>query len=489
MLGRAQKHERKNFAALKGVTMLSLRPSPIAAALLSVSLGMIASPGLAQQASDTERLLKVIEEQQRRLEAQERQLQEQKDALQVLRKQVEAVQDAQSAAPSATVAAAPGPEAPKLEKAVAPREDWPGSVGLLGSETRIAINGFIELDAIHDSDAIVTPSAFVTQGILTRGATAAEGADGQTNFSAQASRVGVETRTPIGDRRLRTFTSVDWFDDFSTTKPNIRLREAYAELSDALFGGDLLVGQTWSTYTNLYATPNVLDFQAPNALFGTRHPMVRWTKPVSRDLRLIVAAEAPDLRSFEGADDASRWPDGVLALTWQTDTLNLQGSFLARDLRASDGTASGTVDDFGWGASLQGRIGMPASIAQDFASFSLTYGEGFGGVLNDIPPDAAYDTLTGKLEAIQTLAWFVGYQHWWHPGLYSVVSYGLIDQDNLAFQGPTAYHKTQYATANLTWTPLPQWLFGIELMYGSREDNDGAKGEVYRTQITSRFTF
>jgi len=468
--------------------MLSLRPSPIAAALLSVSLGMIASPGLAQQASDTERLLKVIEEQQRRLEAQERQLQEQKDALQVLRKQVEAVQDAQSAAPSATVAAPAGPETPKLEKAVAaPREDWPGSIGLLGSDTRIAINGFVEFDGVHDSDAIVTPAAFVTQGIVTRDATAAQGADGQTNFSVQASRVGVETRTPVGDRQVRTFTSVDWFDQFATTKPNIRLREAYGEVSNALFGGDLLIGQTWSTYTNLYATPNVLDFQAPNALFGTRHPMIRWTKPVNPEMKLILAAEAPDLRVFEGADDASRWPDGVLALNWQTDAFNLQGSLLARDLRAS--TGDGTAEEFGWGASLQGRVSMPGALAQDFATFSLTYGEGFGGVLNDVPPDAAYDAITQELEAIQTLAWFVGYQHWWHPSLYSVVSYGLVDQDNLAFQGPTAYQKTQYATANFTWTPLPQWLFGIELMYGSREDNDGAKGEVYRTQVTSRFTF
>jgi hypothetical protein len=132
---------------------------------------------------------------------------------------------------------------------------------------------------------------------------------------------------------------------------------------------------------------------------------------------------------------------------------------------------------------------MPGTYERDFATFSLTYGEGIGGLVNDAPPDAVYNPRTSKLKPVPTLAWFAGYQRWWNAELYSVVSYGQVDQDTLSFQEPTSFEQTRYATANLTWTPFPQWLLGVELMYGSRKDKDGAEGSDVRTQFTSRFAF
>jgi len=488
----------------------------IKAALFLVALGGVAPPALAQQPTNTEQLLRIIEEQQRRLDAQAAQLADQQKALDALRREVKAVQaSVGSIAQPSTVAAAASapasekPEAPTaaaLAKAVPPaekpsgsgykglkeataaaQEDWPGSFSLLGSDTRVKISGFAELDIIHDTDAILTPDAFVTNAIVTRDATAAEGADGQTNFSVKATRLQVETRTPLAERKLNTLIAVDFFNDFTTTTPELRLREAYGEIDDALFGGDLLLGQAWSTYTNLYSYPNILEFQGPNALFGTRHPMVRWTRKIDDGLTLKLAGEAPDVRNFEGASSASKWPDGVAALVWENDAVNLQGSLLARDLRASGD--KGTVDAFGWGASVAGRVHMPGPLKQDYAAFSLTYGEGIGGVLNDVPPDASYNPEGNDLEPIPTLAWFGSYTHWWNPKFYSVLSYGEVRQDNLTFQAPTAYRKTQYATANLAWTPFPQWLFGIEADYGTREDKDGEQGSDLRTLFVSRFLF
>jgi len=478
-----------------------------------VALGGVAPPALSQQPTDTEQLLRIIEEQQRRLDAQAAQLAEQQKALDALRSEVKAVQASvgsarkqpSTVAASATAPAPHKPEAPTaaaLAKAVPPaekpsgagfkglkkataaaQEDWPGSFGLLGSDTRVKISGFVELDVIHDTDAILTPDAFVTSAIVTRDATAAEGADGQTNASVKPTRLQVETRTPLDEQQLNTLVAVDFFNDFTSTTPELRLREAYAEVTDVLFGGDLLLGQTWSTYTNMYSYPNILEFQGPNALFGTRHPMARWTKRLGDGLTLKLAGEAPDVRNFEGASSVSRWPDGVAALVWENDAVNVQGSFLARDLRASGNNGDGTVDAFGWGASLAGRVHMPGALKQDYAQFSLTYGEGIGGVLNDVPPDASYDPQHDKLEPIPTLAWFASYTHWWDPKFYSVISYGEVKQDNLDFQAPTAFKKTQYATANLSWTPSPHWLFGIEAA------KDGEQGSDLRTLFISRFIF
>jgi len=485
----------------------------ITAALFLVALGGVAQPVLAQKPTDTEQLLRIIEEQQRRLDAQAAQLAEQQKALDALRSEVKAVQarvGASTKQPS-TVAAADAasvpriPDAPKsaaqvaavppaekpsgpsyegLERAVtAAREDWPGSFGLQGTDTRMKVSGFAELDIIHDTNNVETPTAFVTQAIQTRGRGKN---DGQTSFSVQATRVAVETRTPLEGstpdhpRRVTTFISADFFNDLSSATPDLRLREAYGEATDFLHsGGDLLLGQTWSTYTNLYAVPSTLEFWAPNTIFGSRNPMVRWKMPVGEGLTLKLAAEAANLRNFERDDsgqiDSSdpaisvenrpRWPDGVVALSWERDPFNLSGGFIARDLRAR--TDDGRVESaFGWGATLQGRIGMPALLKDDFMQFSVAYGQG-----------------------IDTLGVLVAYQHWWSPKFYSLGTFGWLHQDNQGVQLPTAYKETKYASLNLTWTPDPRWLLGGEVIYGSREDKDGKSGSNVRTVITGRFNF
>ncbi len=487
---------------------------PILPSLVLHSL--LAASGAAASESESERLLAIIQEQERRLESQEAQLAEQKRALELLRKQVEVIQsgmapvpatsaeavaqaparasdgaqaDTSAAEKSALPAKAPSHESYEdLKKSlVAAQDEWPGAFFLPGIDTRMKLSGFVELDVIHDTDAILTPDAFVTSAIVTRDATAAQGADGQTNLSVKATRLQLETRTPLDARELKTLIAVDFFNDFTSTTPELRVRQAYAELDGVLFGGDLLLGQDWSTYTNLYSYPNILEFQGPNALFGTRHPMVRWTKGIGDGLTLKLAGEAPDVRNFEGASSTSRWPDGVVALGWDNGTANLQASFLARDLRAEGN--NGTVDAFGWGASVAGRVHMPGAQRQNYVAFSLTYGEGIGGVLNDVPPDASYDPVSDDLEPIPTLAWFGSYTHWWNPKFYSVISYGEVRLDNLDFQSYDAYKKTQYATANLTWTPTPSWLFGIEMAYGTREDKDGEQGSDLRSLFVSRLSF
>jgi len=508
--------------------MFGLRPSAFAATLLCVSQGMMAPPSLAQGASDTERLLKVIEEQQRRLDAQEAQLAEQKKALQALRQEVAAIQrrndtaEAPSVArslpmtapsapgvkSSATAAAAPASSGFEgLDKAVsAAREEWPGSFGAPGTDTRFKISGFTELDMIRDTNNVATPTALVTQAIQTRGPGKN---DGQTSFSVQATRLALETRTPLAGstpdnpRRVTTFISADFFNNLASNSPDLRLREAYGEVSDFLHsGGDLLLGQTWSAYTSLYAIPSTLEFWGPPSIFGARNPAVRWTMPVADGLKLKLAAEAGDLRNFE-TDDFERidssdptinvnsrqgWPDGVIALQWERDALHLTGGVVARDLRAR-ADDSRIESAFGWATTLGGRIGMPDILKDDFLQFQLTYGEGIGSLFNDFPPDAVYDVARNELEPLKTLGLLFGYQHWWSPTFYSVGSYGWLKQDNEDVQLPTAYKETSYGSLSLVWAPDPRWLLGAEIDYGSREDKDGESGSDVRTVITGRLNF
>lgn len=371
-------------------------------------------------------------------------------------------------------------------------EEWKGSFGVPGLRTRLKVSGFVELNVIHDNRAITTPSAFVTSAILTGEANRASGG-GRTISSIQPTRLALETRTPVSGHRLRTFASADFFDDYSGTTPRLRLRQAYGEISNVLFGGDILVGQAWSTYADLVTFPPTLDFQGPNSFIGGRHPLVRWTTGLGKgpggEIRVKLAAEAPDLRIFEGgADVVTKWPDGVAALTWDRGPYHLMATGFVRDLRASfrGGPVATTV---GWGASLTGNLQMPDPVGKDAIKVSLTYGEGIGGLMNDGLPDAVYDPATGGLNTIPTLGWFASYQHFWTPILSTTVVYGSLSQDNADVQPGKSVKQTRYVSANLVWAPWEQWLFGFEVLYGRREDKNGNSGPDVRTQFTSRFTF
>jgi hypothetical protein len=369
-----------------------------------------------------------------------------------------------------------------------PHDDWKGSFGVEGLDTRFKIGGFGALDVIRDTDAIATPGEFVTSAISTGDATKAEGSDGQTSFSVNATRLYVETRTPIKQHRLTTFLSMDFFGDSTSTHPDPRMRQAYGELTNILFGGDLLVGQAWSTFADLEASPNTLDHQGPNSFLGLRQPLLRWTRGVADGLKLLVAAETPDNHIIQGADALTAWPDGVLSMVWDHSPVSLMGSFVARDLRASyDNGATETA--FGWGGSLSGKVGVPFLAEKDFLTFSATYGEGIGSNFNDQPPDAVFNSTGSSLEAIPVFGWFVSYEHWWSSHFNSTFVYGALDADNRAAQTPDAFDRSQYASANLVWTPAERWLFGVEVLWGERVDKDGAEGTDFRTQFSGRFIF
>ncbi|MCK4838170.1 MAG: hypothetical protein KAS94_05165 [Desulfobulbaceae bacterium] len=455
-----------------------------------------AQPGNADNVLELQRL---IEAQQRQLDAQRDQLEAQEKKLQELRQQVQGL--AEGATP---------PEAPVGEKSSAtpsggaaprrtdtqttrrdkahPHDDWKGSFGVEGLNTRFKIGGFVELDVIHDTNAIATPGEFVTSAIVTGDATKAEGSDGQTSFSVNPTRLYVETRTPVKQGRLTTFLSMDFFGDSTSTGPAPRMRQAYGELSNILFGGDLLVGQAWSTFSDLEAWPNVLDFQGPNSFFGTRQPLVRWTRGVADGLKLMVAAETPDNHIIQGADALTAWPDGVLSMVWDHAPVQMMGSVIARDLRASFNNGP-TETAIGWGAGISGKLGIPFLVEKDFLTFSVTYGEGIGSGFNDAPPDAVFDSAGANLDAIPVFGWFVSYEHWWSRQFTSTFVYGALDADNRAAQPPDSFDKTQYTSANLVWMPTERWLFGVEGLWGKRVDKDGAEGTDFRTQFTGRFTF
>ena len=96
--------------------------------------------------------------------------------------------------------------------------------------------------------------------------------------------------------------------------------------------------------------------------------------------------------------------------------------------------------------------------------------------------DAAYNQ-SGDLKALPYMAVMVGYTHGWTGKLRSTASYGLVNIDNEASQGPNAYHQTHYASLNLMWQPFKLLTLGLEGLYGHKEVQSGAAGADWRIQF------
>lgn len=366
--------------------------------------------------------------------------------------------------------------------------EWAGSFGAEGINTRFKLSGFADLDIIYDTDAIATPCDFVTSAIVTGDATKAEGSDGRTSFCVKSSRLGLETRTPVGAGDVVTYLSMDFFGDPTSTTPDPRLRQAYVEVVGFVLGGSLLAGQAWTTFGDIAAWPDILDFEGPNNTIELRQPLLRWTSRSANGLRFMIAAETPDNHEIRGADALSRWPDGVVAGTWTHAGGHLKAAAVIRDLRASQNDGP-TRNATGWGLSGSGKVVIPLLAPEDNVTFQLNYGSGIGSFFADASPDAVYDPATNGLEAVPAFGAYGGLEHFWMPVLSSTGVLGYANFDNRDAQPGGALARSYYFSINVIWRPFAGYLTGVEFLHGERKDKDGARGIDNRIQLTNKFSF
>ena len=104
------------------------------------------------------------------------------------------------------------------------------------------------------------------------------------------------------------------------------------------------------------------------------------------------------------------------------------------------------------------------------------------------------------MKVIPAFGVWAAYQHWWTRSLRSSATYGFVHMDtdfDLYPNTPGAgtYKQTQYASANLIWSPWPPFDVGLEYLYGHRTVTDGTAvdgsttGDDHRVQFTMRWNF
>lgn len=363
--------------------------------------------------------------------------------------------------------------------------------------TQFSYRGYIKTDALFSrfSDGEVASSNGL-RDFYSPAAIPVSGAPASRVFDAHAkqSRFIFGSSTPAGDKAVKTHFEIDFM---SAVDGNERVSNGYEpELRQAFVHYDRwLVGQAWSTFQDVAALPDSLDFVGPSdGTVFSRQPQLRYTQG---GFSIALENSETAVTGFAGTCTTTpvntcntvsgdgRLPDLAMRQVWKGSAGHVSVAGLLRELATQD-AAGRRHQETGAGLSVSGlwRLG-----AQSDLRFMLTGGSGIGryvglNLANDVAEDAA-----GALETIDVSAGFVALHHRFSPQWRSMASVSQFRAEHPAASGGSVTRDVQSLMANLVWTPVGKLDVGIELLSAVRETEAGERGRLERVQFSSKYSF
>ena len=367
--------------------------------------------------------------------------------------------------------------------------DFPGSVRIAGTKTSFQIGGYVQLDAIFDTDRIDNDDGFVVNSIPTGGDHTGAG---NTNFSVRQSRLFLKTQTPTEHAgQLITYIEMDLMGA-DGTEP--RLRHAYGQVGDKY---QFLAGQTWTAFQDATIFPSTLDAQGPAGIVTSRRPQVRFTRKFNPAWTGVVSLEDPNSditvpAGFAGVK-ATPYPDLAGNVRWSPEWGHVQVSGVVRYLQF-DPDVDPRESTWGYGLNLTGSVKTIKLDEKhvDSVLYQVAGGTGLGRYVNDtggLGLDGVIIAPGADLDGLPLLATMVAYQHWWNAKWGSTLGYSFVTVDNVAGMAGSDYHSGHYGVLNLRYYPAERVMVGGEVLYGLREDNDGSTGDDVRFQFSIQYKF
>lgn len=388
--------------------------------------------------------------------------------------------------------------------------DAPGVFKIPGTESTIKFYGYVQLDStldfsgrvdqIEDADwATILPAVPADDSLQAKKKTP------QLYWTARTSRFGIQTSTPsswgpIGVKLEGDFNAPNAFQGQTFTNSMIfRLRHAYGTV------GGLLVGQTWSTFLDLNAAPDTVDFNGPGSLALVRNPMIRYTFGIAPNMSLSVAAENAPGTAGLGLSAApiaqfQTIPDFHANLNYSANWGTVSARLVTNQYKRAQ-IAGGAYADAspktaqGFAGALSGsfKVGGDTLVAQ------FSGGPGVGRyLLNSIgAPFVSFDN-AGDMKLWTVFAVHGGYTHVWNPefrsnlvGAYTWVQDAKI---NGAETGNGVEKTMVQVFANTFWSFAKSAEFGVEYAYGqwksfSTTGSPEVKGTQNRINASFHYNF
>lgn len=370
-----------------------------------------------------------------------------------------------------------------------------------GKGTKFRYGGYIQLDAMGTNYSDGKPGFYASEDLLVPSTIPVEPADGNSdsystsNMHAKSSRFYFTTDTDTDVGLISTRVEMDWIltgednDERISNSWNSRLRHAFVKWN---YGDNssLLAGQSWSTFFNVSALPDLIDFVGPVGTIFNRQPQVRWTMG---GLQLAVENGATRLNGEPWDDSHEGIPDVVARYNGRTGDLSWSAAGIVRELSyedRSDAAIEGNNDNqFGYGLSISGKW----MLGKDDLRFMANYGDALGRYMGLNAYNDGYVKPNGDIETIDQWGAFIAYRHFWSPlwrSTFSVSASGADNPDTNDFAGADSLAKSyQSFHANLNYLPTDKMSIGGEFIYGYKELEDGRDGDLSRLQFAVKYGF
>ncbi|WP_323750760.1 DcaP family trimeric outer membrane transporter [Marinobacter sp.] len=334
--------------------------------------------------------------------------------------------------------------------------------------TTLSFGGFIKADVIAGLGGNGTKNAYST-GLARNFATAANSdiSDWKTGFSARESRFSFGTKTEgVAGHTLTTYLEMDFNNDQNalgnetvSNSYSPRLRQAYGSWNNWDFG------QTYTTFTDLAALPEILNQGKMAAFIYATQPMIRYNMAAPGG-KIMVALENPE-DGFRSTPDHSyddqSYPD--LAVRYQ-----IRGNYgfysIAGVLRHFEDNAADETKTSG-AVSLSARI---PTIGRDDLRLQYSYGAlgRYMGLFTYPDVDLAAQA-GGTVDPLKTFGATAAYRHFWTPSWRSNLTVShteILDDLSASPAGTLSYFDSSTSVhANLLWSAHENLTLGIEYAY------------------------
>lgn len=370
--------------------------------------------------------------------------------------------------PSAEARASDPSIAPQAVAATAPQSNIDGGILIPGTSTSVRLYGYAETHAIYDIGKTSTPDVFTD--LTYQPLKNASDRKGQTQFTAETSRLGFETSTPEARGPFTTKVEVDFYS-YNTDKRNqLHLRHAYGEYDG------WLIGQTWSTFMDVDDLPETVDFNGPIGAPFSRRAMVRYSfGDAKAGVRMTLAAEDPaDLAG--GPSIGNNGPQLVARLDKTFD----RGALNVRVMTHTKQSDTETKRGYGFGLGGSVKLGDKGTLMGQYTrvdgDVDALYGSN-GYAIDDTSNAITFDHNQGLV---------LGYAHIFSPRVRSNAVMGFNRGQNAV--GPSN-QTLKEVFLNVIYTPIKNVDLGAEWIWGERKTFGGEVGELSRIDLMARYSF
>jgi hypothetical protein len=343
--------------------------------------------------------------------------------------------------------------------------------------------GFIRLNATYDFQNLGRSDLFKPSVISVPKETPPNAA---FFMSAKQSRLGValNKNTKVGP--VNAVLEIDFHNTSDQVLGLARIRKAYVQWKG------FTIGQTWSTFYDIQARPHIVDFEGASSSTLNRAPMIKYSLNWGNDTFTIGIENPIEQISVTGnaVVENQNIPDLLSSykLRWNNKKNFVTLAGLVRQLRYLP--ENDEIDAaLGLGGMITGKIN---TFSNDNLKFQFIGGRGIARYiegLRGLGYDGVFNAESNNLEPLDLYGGFLAYQHHWNRTFNSSLVIGTQVLGANSLLETTDLKRADYASVNLFYQPLTWMTYGIEYLYGRRENLDGASENGSRIQLGATLNF